>query len=169
MMLLVCTVLVIMTCGLLAIAWIMLGVDPGQHPGRHSWPWQARYDAYMTPRYGRPRHHKNPSGPADAPVTPEPCAPPHAGPEAPHLPAPVRGENASDAAPVPDRRGEHHLEVHHTVPVAYYTCRQGRQFTCEDTGVDLLPVIRDSLGGTSVRAVVDYLFSGLEQERRWAS
>ena len=62
-------------------------------------------------------------------------------------------------------------------PVAYYTGHSAGQRqllwqehdAIDDTAVDLLPVIRDSLGGTSVKAVLDYLFSDLQAQTRWAS
>jgi hypothetical protein len=64
-----------------------------------------------------------------------------------------------------------------TLPVAYYTGHSAGQRqllwqehdAIDDTAVDLLPVIRDSLGGTSVKAVLDYLFSDLQAQTRWAS
>jgi hypothetical protein len=99
------------------------------------------------------------------------------------LPGPARAESAlEEGARVPGRAGAPVPGPEFppagpgtTLPVAYWTGRTPGQRQllwqepgAEDTAVDLLPVIRETLGGTSVKAVLDYLFHDL-QTTRWAS
>jgi hypothetical protein len=137
------------------VAWVLLGRD---NP-----------DARHADNYGRHR-----------PLPPPSRAPRTATPNLPALPAarlPIG--SGSELTTGYGQGGQLNFDPSLAKPVAYYSGRtEGQrqllwaehpmpQPVSDDTVVDLLPVIREDLGASTVRAAVDYLFSGLEQTR-WA-